>query len=186
MSKGRRRGRVLIVDGEYGRWLQHFLSHDHDVEVESRGDDVIRLIDGGACFDVILCDVIMPDCTGPELCAKLAERHPEQAMNLVLITDGVMPERARDAIAKMPNLCIRRPFDAEGMRALVWRRMGLGLRGVGTSDPNGRFPSASSNRSTNDREARRRDEALDEASDESFPASDPPSYTAVHAGPPCR
>jgi CheY-like chemotaxis protein len=132
MSKGRRRGRVLIVDGDYGRWLQHVLSHDHDVEVESQGGEVIRRIDAGACFDVILCDVIMPDCTGPELCANLAERHPDQAASLVLITDGRMPERDRDAIGRMPNLCIRRPFDADGMRALVWRRMGLGQRGVAT------------------------------------------------------
>lgn len=165
-TKGRRRGHVLVVDGEHGRWIQHFLAHDHDVELEHFGSDVIRRIDGGSCFDLILCDVMLPDCTGPELCARLAERHPDQAANVVFITDGSMPAVAREAIAAMPNLCIRRPFDADGMRALVWRRMRLGVREVA--------------------EAYRRDGAVDEASDESFPASDPPAFTAVHAGPPSR
>ena len=125
----RRRGHVLVVDGErhVGRGLRECLSRDHDVEVENRADEVVRRIDGGAHFDIILCDVMMmPDCTGPELWEKLAVGHPAQAAGMVFMTDGEMSEPARESLAKMSNLCIRRPFDVDGMRALVRRRMAFG------------------------------------------------------------
>jgi len=127
-DKDCRRGHVLVVDGEHGvgRWLKQLLRCDHDVEVVGRADEVVRRIDDGARFDVILCDVMIPDCTGPELCAKLAVGHPDQAAGMVFMTDGAMSKAARDSLAKMSNLCIRRPFDLDGMRALVWRRMALG------------------------------------------------------------
>jgi len=124
-----RRGHLLVVHAEdrEGRDLQRFLARDHHVEVATRGEDVVRRIDGGAQFDVILCDVMLSDCTGPELCAKIAALHPDQAVGMVFMTDGTMSDPARDSLAKMSNLCIRRPFDVDGMRALVRRRMRLGL-----------------------------------------------------------
>jgi|SRR5579863_3779520 CheY-like chemotaxis protein len=127
-SRDRRRGHLLVVDGEHrvGGGLQQFLSRDHDVEIASLAAEVVRRIDGGAHFDVILCDVMIRDGTGPELCAKLSVAHPEQAAGMVFMTDGAMSEPARESLAKMSNLCIRRPFDVDGMRALVWRRMALG------------------------------------------------------------
>ncbi len=117
-----------MVEGEQrvAVGLQQLLSRDHDVEIESRADGVLHRMDAGAHFDVILCDVMIPDSTGPDLCAKLAVHYPEQAAGMVFMTDGDMTDRARQSLAEMPNLCIRLPFDVDGVRALVWRRMGLG------------------------------------------------------------
>jgi DNA-binding NtrC family response regulator len=128
MSGGRSRGHLLVVDGEHrvAPGLLQCLSRDHDVEIESRADGVVRRIDAGAHFDVILCDVMIPDSTGPELWAKIAVQHPEQAAAIVFMTDGQMSDCARESLVKMSNLCIRRPFDVDGVRALIWRRMALG------------------------------------------------------------
>jgi CheY-like chemotaxis protein len=113
-----------VVDDEHhvARAIQESLSRDNDIEIELRAEGVIRRIEGGERFDLILCDVMMLDCTGPELWTRLAVEHPEQAARIVFMTEGPMSERARAALATMSNLCIRRPFDVDGMRALVWRR----------------------------------------------------------------
>jgi len=125
------RGHLLVVDDEHhvALAIEESLSRDHDIEIELRPDGVMRRIDAGERFDLILCDVMMLECTGPELWSRLAVEHPDQAARVVFMTEGVMSERARASLAAMPNLCIRRPFDVDGMRALVWRRMALGRAG---------------------------------------------------------
>jgi hypothetical protein len=49
-----------------------------------------------------------------------------------------------------------------------------------------RSPSETPPESAGDAEQRKREADIDESSAQSFPASDPPSSTAVHAGPPSR
>jgi len=55
-----------------------------------------------------------------------------------------------------------------------------------THTPNGGPDGESLHTSASDTQRRTREEDIDEASAQSFPASDPPSSTAVHAGQPSR
>lgn len=45
----------------------------HDVESVGNGDEAIQAL-GQRPFDVVLCDICMPDCNGPELIADLMNR----------------------------------------------------------------------------------------------------------------
>src|SRR5580700_8177357 len=120
---GRWRGHVLVADAEnqITGTLKETLS-DHDVEIETQPNEFLRRIDRGDPFDVILCDVSMLQRIEPERWAQVAARHPSRAARIVFVTGERMSETARAALAAMPNLCVRRPFNVEGMRALVWRR----------------------------------------------------------------
>lgn len=122
---GRWRGHVLVAEGEdqVACALVEILSNDHDVEIETQPDDIIRRIEGGDEFDVILCDVRILESMGPERWAKLTVEHPGPVARIVFMTDGATSEPMRASLAMMSNLCIRRPFNVDGMRALVWRRM---------------------------------------------------------------
>ncbi len=42
---------------------------------------------------------------------------------MVFMTDGETSDGMRKSLAEMSNLSIRRPFDVDGVRALIWRRM---------------------------------------------------------------
>ncbi len=121
---GRWRGHVLVAEPEHpiARMVQQMLSNDHDVEFETQPDEFLRRIERCDQFDVIFCDVRMLERIGLERWAKLSAEHPGHAARIVFVTDDRMCETARVALASMSNLCIRKPFNLDGMRALVWRR----------------------------------------------------------------
>ncbi|TMB29249.1 MAG: response regulator, partial [Deltaproteobacteria bacterium] len=60
------RGRVLVVDDEpmVGSSIRRLLGRDHDVVVVQSGKDAVAKIAAGERYDVILCDLLMPEMTG--------------------------------------------------------------------------------------------------------------------------
>src|SRR5580704_17470051 len=82
-SRGRalRQGRILVVDDEpvIGSVLRRILGGAHDVTVVEHGRDALSLVDAGADFDAVLCDVVMPDVSGPQVYEAVRERHPRLA-----------------------------------------------------------------------------------------------------------
>jgi two-component system, cell cycle sensor histidine kinase and response regulator CckA len=124
-SRGRavRRGRVLVVDDEpvIGTVLQRALGKLHDVTVVEHGRDAISLVDGGADFDVVLCDVVMPDVSGPQIYEALRERHPRFTERFVFITGGCLHEKARSFLATIANPVLTKPFELGPLREIVRR-----------------------------------------------------------------
>jgi PAS domain S-box-containing protein len=118
---GGRRGRVLIVDDEpmVGSVLRRILAPDHDLVVLTRAREALERIGGGERFDVILCDLMMPEMTGMDLYEALVRSAPDQAERMVFLTGGAFTPRARDFLDRVPNQRIEKPFDDQGVRALV-------------------------------------------------------------------
>jgi len=116
-----RRGNILIVDDEpmIGRALLRILAPDHDVVVVTRGREAVERLERGERYDVILCDLMMPEMTGMDLHAGLSLRFSECAARMVFLTGGVFTPQARDFLDTVPNQRIEKPFSAQSIRALV-------------------------------------------------------------------
>jgi len=114
-----RRGRVLVVDDEqivattFRRALKH-----HDVTATDP-EDAARRIAEGQQFDVILCDLMMPNITGMDLYAELARVAPAQAARMVFITGGAFTEQGRQFLDETKNPHLEKPIDLEALRSLV-------------------------------------------------------------------
>jgi len=76
-------------------------------------------IEAGERFDLILCDLMMPDMTGIDLYEVLMERFPDQARVMIFVTGGAFTTRAKAFLDRVSNLRVDKPFDARNLRALV-------------------------------------------------------------------
>jgi CheY-like chemotaxis protein len=119
------RGRVLAIDDDplIGNVIRRTLRHEHEVTVTTEPGEALSRIQGGESYDVILCDLMMPQMTGMDLHARLLEAAPAQADRMVFMTGGVFTARARTFLETTPNQRLEKPFDPQALRALVADRV---------------------------------------------------------------
>jgi CheY-like chemotaxis protein len=116
---------VLVIDDEQKLLvvLGFVLEPEHDVSATTDAHEALEWIDGGERYDVILCDLMMPEMTGMDLHAELERTAPELAERIVFLTGGAFSPGARAFLDRVPNLRIEKPFDSQALLALVNERM---------------------------------------------------------------
>ncbi|HLL52022.1 MAG TPA: PAS domain S-box protein, partial [Myxococcaceae bacterium] len=107
------RARVLVVDDEPNvtSALQRSLATDHEVVTVNRAQDALAMLVGGRRFDVILCDVMMPEMTGMDLHTALLQQVPDQAAKVVFMTGGAFSPTATSFLNEVPNAKLSKPLD---------------------------------------------------------------------------
>lgn len=120
-----RRGRILVIDDEraVGNVIRRLLAADHDVTVTVEARWALKEIVEGARFDVIICDLMMPEVTGIELYETLATEVPDQAGRMIFLTGGAFTPAAHAFLERVSNMRLEKPFDAKVLRAIVSDRL---------------------------------------------------------------
>jgi PAS domain S-box-containing protein len=124
-----RRGRVLVIDDEalVGKSLARLLAA-HEVTVLTSPREVLRRVGLGERWDLVLCDLMMPEMSGMELEERLAAEAPELVARTIYLTGGAFTERSRAFLAAdRPHL--EKPVDPASLRALVAERVDAVLSG---------------------------------------------------------
>jgi CheY-like chemotaxis protein/two-component sensor histidine kinase len=120
-----RRGRVLVIDDEalMGVVIRRALEPMHEVLVCSRAREALERLVAGEHFDVILCDIMMPELTGAEFYQALQQRAPQLVERIVFVTGGAFTAVAREFLERSTNPRVDKPFDLAALRALVDERI---------------------------------------------------------------
>ncbi len=115
------RGRVLVVDDEehIRSVMQRMLRRAHDVVTVASGREAQALLEQDAAFDVVLCDLMMPELSGPELHAWLAARHPALARRVVFVSGGAFTPEASEYLESVENRQLGKPFEVRELQSLV-------------------------------------------------------------------
>jgi len=128
------RGRILIVDDEDAiRRSMVRLLRQHETVQAASGAEAKKLLEHDQRFDLVLCDMMMPDVSGIDLHRWLAVEHPVLARQLIFITGGAFTPRAREYLSKVDNIRLEKPFDVANFKKIVGDRifMARGMKSAG-------------------------------------------------------
>jgi signal transduction histidine kinase len=112
--------RILCVDDEVavGRSLSALLAGEHEVVPVTRARDALARIQGGEHFDVILCDLMMPELSGIELYAQIPANERDR---IVFMTGGAFTPQAREFLANTDRPRLDKPFTEQQLRDAIER-----------------------------------------------------------------
>lgn len=116
---------ILVVDDEpvIARLIQKALV-EHDVTTASDGREAVALM-GEHAYDVILCDLIMPEMTGMDVYRAALQRATPMHDRIVFMTGGAFTQRARDFLESVPNLRIEKPFELGHLERTIYEAADL-------------------------------------------------------------
>jgi two-component system, cell cycle sensor histidine kinase and response regulator CckA len=108
------RARILVIDDDPTvlRVLRRMLGASHDVVTSRQAEHALRLIREQPEFDVIVCDVIMPEMDGVAFHREVSAKWPELAARIVFLSGGALAERGGEFFSSIPNAVLQKPPDA--------------------------------------------------------------------------
>ncbi len=111
--------RVLIVDDEPGLADAFALTlSKHSTTTATSGVEALACIDAGD-FDVVVCDMSMPEMDGPRLHAVLQSKDPDLASRMLFVTGGAFTPQAHKFLREMPGRVLYKPIGSEALRKLI-------------------------------------------------------------------
>lgn len=125
MEKNRK---ILIVDDELIllNIMKQVLQSKYLVTTANSAIDALKEIEQAQPpFDLIFCDLNMPDLDGIELFKQIAERWPGLEKSMIFTTGGATSEKGRAFLNSTSNSCVSKPFMPADLRAAAEKALGL-------------------------------------------------------------
>jgi CheY-like chemotaxis protein len=115
------RARVLVVDDDArcARSLERLLGATHDVSTATSPADALTAIAGGARYDAILCDMMMPGLDGQAFYEELGEVAPELTRRVVFMSGGTFTERTEAFLRRTTAPTLEKPLLVPALRAAI-------------------------------------------------------------------
>jgi C4-dicarboxylate-specific signal transduction histidine kinase len=112
--------RILVIDDE--ELVVRALSRSlvgHAVTAVTSGREAIDLIRSEAPFDLVLCDVMMPDLTGADVYDAVRAQQAGAEKRIVFVTGGAFTRNAHEFLKSVPNRRIEKPFSRASLDAII-------------------------------------------------------------------
>jgi signal transduction histidine kinase len=116
---------ILILDDDamVARAAARAIGREHETTIHIRGQKALDDIATGKHFDLVLCDVMMPELSGEDFYREVGRIAPDLLERIIFMTGSAFTPTARAFLARVPNLRIEKPFGSDNLRALVRARL---------------------------------------------------------------
>ena len=114
--------RVLVVDDEEPvlRVVRRVLEGPCSVTTELSALAAFDRLRRGEQYDVVICDLWMPEMTGVAFHQQLVQLRPELAVRTIFLTGAAFSGEAAEYLASLRNAhVVGKPFDLDGLKPLV-------------------------------------------------------------------
>jgi len=113
--------RLLVIDDEHdlAKALKRTLQSCFDVQVAHSGREALQLLGAENPFDLVLCDLMMPDGSGLDVARGIAERCPALLDRLILMTGATVDDRQEYAHGERTFPLLPKPFRLADVQKLV-------------------------------------------------------------------
>jgi signal transduction histidine kinase/CheY-like chemotaxis protein len=114
------RRRILIVDDDRPVAAAiAFELQDHEVVVAESGREALEILRREKDFDLILCDLMMPEISGVDVYESIGLADPALLNRVVLMTGGAFTARSARFIAERSPALLEKPFHPGQLRGVV-------------------------------------------------------------------
>ena len=115
------RGRILVIDDEplLVQVVRLVLEDDHEVVTLVEAREALTVLREPPGFDLVLCDLMMPELAGMDLYRHVRELDAALAERFVFLTGGAFTPSAMRFLDSVPNVRIGKPFNPEDLRVFV-------------------------------------------------------------------
>jgi CheY-like chemotaxis protein len=112
---------ILLVDDELGmqKALMRLLQRrGHDVTTANNGREGLTALEARS-YEVILCDMRMPDLDGPGFYREVEQRYPDLLSRMVFLTGDTLTPEAKTFFAQVDRPRLVKPFKIQDVSRVI-------------------------------------------------------------------
>lgn len=112
--------RVLVIDDDplVLRAVKRQL-RDHEVVCALGGKAGLERLTEDDGWDAVLCDIMMPDLSGPDLYREVSDRNEALAARMTFITGGAVTDESHIFVEEEAHRVLRKPLDPKALEAVL-------------------------------------------------------------------
>lgn len=115
------RYRLLLIDDDQrvAKALARLMTKSCEVVIASSSEEGLELLEKDSGFDVVVCDIMMPDMDGVDFFTKVEARWPHLASSFVFVSGGVFTSKAQAFLKTTSLPYLDKPVDFQRLHQLI-------------------------------------------------------------------